>query len=156
MKALLKITVEEYDLMIESGVFAGRGDQRMELIYGEIREVNPRNPPHEDSVDRLMYWSIDKTNQEEVRVRIQNSLGITEFDSVPEPDVAWMAVRNYRQRRPEPADVLLLIEVADSTLRKDRTEKAGLYAKWNSRLLDRQRQRSVRRGPPQTQWRNLC
>ena len=128
MKSLVRFSVDDYDRMLEVGVFPQRPDQRTELIYGEIREVNPPNPPHEDSVDRLNYWSIDNSDREEIRVRIQNSLGISEFDSVPQPDVAWMAARDYRQRRPEPADVLLLIEVSDSSLRGDRTEKAELYA----------------------------
>ncbi len=114
--------------MIAQGVFADRPDQRLELIYGEIREMSPKNPPHDDVIDLLMYWSVDNTSRDEVRVRIQNSLGIPAFDSVPEPDVAWMKARNYRHRRPEPRDVLLIVEVAESSLVYDRGEKAELYA----------------------------
>ena len=75
-----------------------------------------------------MYWSMDVTSRDEIWVRIQNSLGVPEFDSVPEPDVAWMNARDYRESRPEPKDVLLLIEVADSSLGKDRFTKGRLYA----------------------------
>lgn len=128
MSTSIRFTVAEFDQMIERGIFADRPDQRLELIQGEIREMTPPNPPHEDTVDLLNYWSVDNAPRDEVRVRIQNSLGIPAFDSVPEPDVAWMRVRNYRQRRPQPRDVLLLIEVAESSLAFDRGEKAGLYA----------------------------
>lgn len=128
MSTAVRFTVAEYDRMIQQGVFVDRHDQRLELFYGEIREVTPPNPPHEDTVDLLMYWSVDNAPRDQVRVRIQNSLGIPALDSVPEPDVAWMQARSYRKRRPRPADVLLLIEVAESTLHSDRGEKAELYA----------------------------
>ena len=129
MSTAMRFTVAQYDRMIETGVFADRPDQRMELIYGEIREVTPPNPPHEDAVDLLNYWSVENTRRDQVRVRIQNSLGIVELDSVTEPDVAWMKARSYRERRPEPSDVLLLIEVAESSLRYDRGVKAEIYAR---------------------------
>jgi len=123
-----RFTVDDYDRMIESGVFEGRDGVRVELLYGEIVEMNPPNPPHDYVVDLLNYWSIDVTNRNEIWVRIPNCLGIPEFDSVPEPDVAWMKTRDYRQRRPEPEDLLLLIEVAESSLGKDRHVKGKLYA----------------------------
>lgn len=128
MSTGIRFTVAEFDRMIEQGVFADRPDQRLELIHGEIREMTPPNPPHEDTVDLLNYWSVDNAPRDEVRVRIQNSLGIAELDSVPEPDVAWMRARSYRKRRPRPTDVLLLIEVAESSLAYDRGEKLELYA----------------------------
>jgi Uma2 family endonuclease len=128
MSSVLRFTVAEYDRMIEQGIFDDRPLRRLELIQGEIREMTPPSPPHEDAVDLLMYWSIDNTPRDRVRVRIQNSLGIPALDSVPEPDVAWMQARSYRQRRPEPGDVLLLIEVAESSLVYDRGEKADLCA----------------------------
>ena len=104
--------------------------------------MTPPKPPHEDAVDLLMYWSVDNAPRDQVRVRVQNSLGIPEFDSVPEPDLAWMRHRSYRERRPEPDDVLLLIEVAESSPKSDRTEKAQLYAEagvadyWIVNLID--------------------
>ena len=121
-----RITVEQFDQMIANGEF--ESDQRIELIHGEVIEMPPPNPPHESIVDFLMVWSFDNTSREEVRVRIQNSVGLPELDSVPVPDVAWMRQENYYHRRPLPEDVLLVIEVSDSTLRKDRTTKADLYA----------------------------
>ena len=88
----IRFTVDEYDRMIESGVFERRDDVRVELLFGEIVEMNPPNPPHDYTIDLLNYWSIDVTSRDEIWVRVQNSLGIPEFDSVPEPDLAWMKV----------------------------------------------------------------
>lgn len=128
MNTLVRFTVAEFDRMVEQGVFDDRHDVRIELIRGEIREMPAPNPDHEDTVDILNRWSVENTPSSRVTVRIQNSIGISELDSVPVPDVAWMRARNYRKRRPEPADVLLLIEVAESSLANDRGEKASLYA----------------------------
>lgn len=128
MSTTLRFTVAEYERMIDQGVFADRLDARIELINGEIRELTPPNPPHCYVVDLLTYWSADYAPRDQVHLRVQNSLGIPEFDSVPEPDVAWMKARNYRRKHPQPRDVLLLIEVAESSLASDRGEKAELYA----------------------------
>lgn len=128
MSTTTQITVADWDRMIADGSFLDRGDQKLELIFGEIVEVPPANPPHCDVIDLLMYWSVDNSPRDEVRVRIQNDLGIEEFNSVPAPDLAWMKAQSYRKRRPTPRDVLLLIEVSDSSLRNDRTTKAELYA----------------------------
>lgn len=62
------------------------------------------------------------------RVRTQNSIGLPEKVSAPQPDVAWVRKRNYRPKRPQTADVLLVIEVADLTLRYDLREKGRIYA----------------------------
>jgi Uma2 family endonuclease len=129
MSTTLRFTVAEYDRMIEQGVFSGRGNVRTELIYGEIREMSPPGPTHEDVVDRIVRWSVENTDRDEVRVRVQNSIGIPKLDSAPEPDVAWVVEKDYSRRRPQSSDVLLLIEVADTSLEQDRTEKATLYAK---------------------------
>ena len=143
MSTAYRFSVADYERMIESGLFLDQGDVRTELIYGEVRIVNPPNPPHEDTVDLLMYWSVDVTPRDKIRVRVQNSLGIPKLDSVPEPDIAWMKVRkDFRTRRPQSEDVLLLIEVSDTSLAKDRLEKSRLYAEagiveyWIVNLVD--------------------
>ena len=51
-----------------------------------------------------------------------------ECESCPEPDVAWVTEKSYREERPQTKDVLLVIEVADSSLHFDMNEKASLYA----------------------------
>ena len=59
---------------------------------------------------------------------MQNSIGLPELESAPEPDIAWVSRRDYSQSRPTGADVLLIVEVAHSSLSYDRGEKAALYA----------------------------
>ncbi len=60
-------------------------------------------------------------------MRIQHTILLPESDSAPEPDVTWVTQKKY-PGHPTSSDVLLLIEVADSSLSTDRGEKAGLYA----------------------------
>jgi Uma2 family endonuclease len=129
MSTALRFSLAEYDRMIAQGVLNGRGDLRTELIYGEIREMSPPGPTHEQVIDRLNRWSCNSTDPDEIRVRIQNSIGIPRHDSAPQPDVAWVVEKDYSRRRPQAADVLLLIEVADTSLDEDRFEKGPLYAK---------------------------
>ncbi len=124
------ITTAEFERMIERGVFEEESvnSPRIELIHGALHEMPPPNPPHEHFVDWLTEWSFEVTGRTEVRVRVQNSIGIPKLDSLPLPDLAWMKPQSYRQRRPGPSDVLLLIEVADTSLQKDLGIKSVLYA----------------------------
>jgi Uma2 family endonuclease len=129
MSTIARLTIDQYDRMIAGGVFeTGPRRQRIELIAGELREMSPIGPRHEDAVDVLMRWSVKKVPEDRVRVRIQSSIDIPEHDCAPEPDIAWVKERRYSDRRPSVADALLIIEVADSSLEYDRGEKAALYA----------------------------
>jgi Uma2 family endonuclease len=115
--------------MIADGVFEGPiHRERVELIEGEIRRMSPIGPPHEDVVDLVSLWSFESVPRDTVRVRNQASVGLPELESVPQPDVAWVRARRYSRKRPTSSDVLLIIEVADSSLRYDRGPKARLYA----------------------------
>jgi Uma2 family endonuclease len=129
MSTAIRFSLAEYDRMIEQGVLAGRGDLRTELMYGEIREISPPGPTHEDVIDRLVRWTVENTDRSEIRVRVQNSIGIPKLDCAPQPDVAWVVEKDYSRRRPQAADVLLLIEGADTSLEEDRNEKGPMYAK---------------------------
>jgi Uma2 family endonuclease len=128
VSTIARLTLAEYDRMIQSGVFDHGRRRRLEFIRGEIREMTPIGSPHEEVVDRLPRWSFKNLPEERVRVRVQNSIGLPELESAPEPDIAWVAERNYWRGRPTAADVLLVVEVADSSLPYDRGEKADLYA----------------------------
>lgn len=128
MSTVAHVTIAEYDRMIAAGEFEPREEHYVELIRGEIRQMSPIYPPHEAALDHLMYWSIDNSPRDLVRVRNQNSLGIPELESVPQPDLFWVRKRDYSKTRPTAEDVLLLIEVADSSLRYDRGTKSDLYA----------------------------
>jgi Uma2 family endonuclease len=114
--------------MIADGAFEALRDRRIELIHGELREMNPPGPDHSEAVSRLVQWSAEALVKRLIKARIQDPVGIPALDSAPEPDVAWVKVREYRDRHPLPAEVLLLIEVADSSLDSDCGEKAALYA----------------------------
>lgn len=128
MSTVARLSVEEYDRIIATGVFDHPVRRRVELVRGEIRDMNPIGPLHEDAVDLLAEWSFDSVPRMKVRVRVQNSIGLPELDTVPEPDLAWVRRRAYSRGRPTPRDVLLVIEVADTSLAYDTGEKADLYA----------------------------
>ncbi len=125
MSTTLKLTIQEYDQMIARGAFVGI-PKKIELIHGELREMNPAGPVHEDYIDYLTRWSIESTIGSGIVVRIQNS--ISADDSRPEPDLAWIKPGRYADRHPTAADTLLLIEVAESSLPYDRGEKLEIYA----------------------------
>jgi Uma2 family endonuclease len=128
MSTIARFSLAEYDDMIARGVFDGPHKRRIELIEGELRDMSPIGPVHEYEVDVLNDWSHENAPREEVLVRVQNSIGLSDLDSAPEPDLTWVKRRDYRKRRPSAADVLLLIEVSDSSLEYDRGEKATLFA----------------------------
>ncbi len=122
-----KLSLDEYERMVNAGVFAGPR-RRLELINGEIREMSPIGDPHAEVVDRLDEWGHEYARGKRIRVRIQNAIRLPHAASSPEPDVSWVVKRNYWQGKPGPKDILLIIEVADSSLEEDTGEKAVLYA----------------------------
>ncbi len=128
MSITAHLTLAQYDRMIEAGVFDQRDRRRLEFIQGEIREMVPIGSPHEEIVDRLTVWSIESLPKDRVRVRVQNSIGLPMLESAPEPDLAWVVQRDYSRGRPTAEDVLLVIEVAETSLPYDTGEKADLYA----------------------------
>ncbi len=128
MSTITHLTIAEYDRMIAAGAFEPREDNRLELIYGELREMTPIGSEHEVILDYLTEWSFSELPKRRVWVRVQNSIGIPALDSAPEPDLAWVVRRDYRRGRPTAEDVLLVVEVSESTLRLDLGAKAELYA----------------------------
>jgi Uma2 family endonuclease len=128
MSTATHLTLAEFDRMIAIGVFEPRERCHVELIHGEIREMSPIGSQHEVILDHLTEWSFTTLPQGTVWVRVQNSIGIPELDSAPQPDLAWVARRDYSRGRPSGEEVLLVIEVSESSLRLDLGEKADLYA----------------------------
>lgn len=132
----LKFTVDQYDRMIDAGVFAqppagedaGVDARRVELIDGEIAMMSPIGSRHEEIVDRLNEWSLDVVDRQSVRIRVQQSLSIPGRPSVPQPDIAWVRRKDYAVKRPSAADALLVIEVAETSLAFDLGPKAIGYA----------------------------
>jgi Uma2 family endonuclease len=142
MSTDLRVTFEQYDLMVRSGAFDGEHRTPVELIRGEIRPMSPIGSIHEALVDWLAEWSFAVAPKQRVRVRVQNSIGLPELESAPEPDIAWVRRDHYSAGRPQSEDVFLIIEVADTSLRYDLGDKAVLYAEAGIReywVVDAQR-----------------
>ncbi len=127
MSTTVRITIEQFAEMIQRGDFDANA-RRIELIDGEIREMPVPNPPHEDKLRLMTEWSYDNIPRREVQIRGQSSIGLPALDSVPVPDLTWIRQADYSARRPLPQEVLLVVEVSDSTLSYDRNQKARLYA----------------------------
>lgn len=122
------ITLAMYDRMIAAGVFDPAEAHPLELIAGELHMMSPIGDRHADAVDWLVRWSGLAIDSASTLVRVQNPLAIPGSESAPQPDIAWVTLRRYADRRPLPEEVSLLIEVADTSLEFDTTVKAGLYA----------------------------
>jgi Uma2 family endonuclease len=122
-----KLAGTEFDSMVDRGAFDGLRPRKIELIDGELRFMNPAGPVHDDYIEYLTRWSIDQTTPAIANVRVQS--GFVCDDDRPEPDIVWLRPRRYGCIRPTAEDVMLLIEVADSSIASDLQEKADLYAK---------------------------
>ncbi|HEX3555402.1 MAG TPA: Uma2 family endonuclease [Thermoanaerobaculia bacterium] len=120
-------TTTEYHALVDAGIL--HEDDRVELIEGEIRPMSPIGSPHAGNVNRLTALFVGRLEGRAV-VSVQNPLHLSDF-SEPEPDLIVLRFRPdfYVERHPEPGDVLLLIEVADSSLDFDRGRKSRLYAR---------------------------
>lgn len=120
-----RFSVDEYHKMAEAGVLTEDG--RLELIHGWLVPKMTLNPPHNYAVALLMKRFLAIVGPTGV-VRVQQP--ITTPDSEPEPDVVLAAGRDadYKARHPKPSECVVVVEVADSTLRADQTTKLELYA----------------------------
>ncbi len=128
MSVALHITYDDYVHMIAAGAFDTMRDKRIELIHGELREMSPPGHPHSEVVSRVTHWSVLEPPRNRVKVRIQDPIAVPEQDSAPQPDIVWAKPKSYGDHYPQPNEVLLVIEVADSSLDYDCGEKAELYA----------------------------
>jgi Uma2 family endonuclease len=141
MAGFRRFSVAEYHRLIELGFLTE--DDDLELIEGYLVHKMTRHPPH----DGTMHRALDRLMTvlpRSWKLRIQSA--ITLVESEPEPDLA--VVREdpdgYLKRHPGPADIGLVIEVADSTLDGDRVDKGRVYARnsipcyWILNLVDHQ------------------
>lgn len=122
-----KLDVDAYYQMAEAGII-GRGD-RIELIDGEIIDMAPIGQGHSSIVDMLNRALVMACGDKAI-VSVQNPVRLDRFNE-PQPDFAVLRARADfygTGERAGPADVLLLVEVADSSLRYDRAIKLPLYA----------------------------
>jgi MEMO1 family protein len=122
-----RFTVDDFHKMADDGVLAS--DERVELLEGEIVRMSPIGSRHAASVDRLNRLSAPLMLQRRAVVRVQGPLRLNSWTEVY-PDLLLLRPRDddYQHGFPGPGDVLLLIEVSDTTLRFDRQVKLPLYA----------------------------
>lgn len=125
----------EYERMVELGMFEG---ERVELLYGTVVSMSPHGPPHDGAIDELDE-RLKTALGSRAKVRVQSAF-VASDGSQPEPDLAVVPRRDYRSAHPEVA--WLIVEVAESSLAKDRGIKARLYAEsgvpeyWVVNLVD--------------------
>jgi Uma2 family endonuclease len=136
-----KLDVDEYHRMGEAGIL--RDDDRVELIEGELVQMTPIGSPHAGTANRLTRLFVAAVGPRAV-VTVQNPVRLDRHNE-PQPDLMLLRFRDddYYGKTPTPDDVLLLVEVADSSLRADRSVKLPLYAKsgvpevWVVNLVDK-------------------
>lgn len=121
------VSTGEYLRMGEAGVFAR--EARLELIAGEILEMAPIGSSHAGTLN-ILNRLVTRRAGEEAIVSVQQPV-VVDDHSVPQPDLALLRPRSdsYVKSHPTSADVLLLIEVADTTLAFDLGAKAALYGR---------------------------
>ena len=123
-----RFTVDQYYAMAKAGIL--KKEDRVELIDGVIVAMAPIGNRHLATVDRYNKIFIEAVDGRAI-VRVQGSVT---FDNrtMPEPDLALLKWRDdfYESRSAGPEDILLIIEVSDSSLEYDRNEKLALYARF--------------------------
>ena len=122
------ISVGEYLRMGATGVLDP--DARVELIDGGLFDMPPIGPPHASRVNRFIRIFSTAVGDSAI-VSAQNPIVLGDF-SAPQPDLALLRWRDdfYEQTHPGPEDILVLVEVADTSLAHDRDRKLPLYARF--------------------------
>lgn len=121
-----RFSVSEYDRMAEAGILGE--DDRVELIDGEVVEMTPIGHRHAGCVKRLNRLFTDALGTDAV-IGVQDPVVLGD-SSEPQPDLAVLRPRAdfYASAHPTPQDILLLIEVAETSAETDRRVKVPLYA----------------------------
>ena len=136
-----RLTVDEYQRMGEAGIF--HEDDRVELLDGELYLMPPISGEHSRGV-RYLDWTFNRRLGDRAIVDTQNPVRLSDY-SEPQPDLVLLRPRaDFYRTTPRPEDVLLLVEVAVSSLDYDRIEKLPRYARagipevWIANFRDRQ------------------
>lgn len=137
----VRFTVQDYHRLVELG-FLGEDDP-IELIRGELIQMAAGGTAHETCITRLLRV-LPRLVGDRATLRCQSPITIA-FDGEPEPDFSIVQNRedDYESAHPTPAETLLVMEVADSSLEYDRTVKLSLYAAagirdyWLFNVIDR-------------------
>ncbi|GAC1442972.1 MAG: Uma2 family endonuclease [Vulcanimicrobiaceae bacterium] len=137
------ISVDMYRRMGETGILAE--DARVELLDGELIEMAPISPEHQDPIRKLIAIFVKRFDER--AIVDANGPVIIDPISAPQPDLMLLGLRDYLTRLPDQRDVLLVVEVALSSLRYDRGRKLSAYARagvpevWIVNLVDRRVER---------------
>ncbi len=135
-----KFTIAEYHQLVDLGFFTE--NDRIELIRGEIIEMAPKRTPH--SVCNSLLWKqLYELIGKQAEIRVQEPITLPS-NSEPEPDVVIANKKddNYLSAHPTVEDIILVIEISDSTLKYDKETKLSLYAEaginnyWIINLVD--------------------
>lgn len=138
---IFRLSVEQYHAMARAGILTD--EDPVELLEGWLVQKMTKSRPHVIAADRVRR-AVERLIPPAWHVASQDP--VTSADSEPEPDLAVIrgSVDDYPDRHPGPGDVALIVEVADSSLHRDRGSKKRLYARagfpvyWVVNLVDRQ------------------
>ena len=124
-----RLTIADYHRLLEGGIIPE--SHQTELIRGEIVEMSAKGSPHSVCTG-LLCRQLDRMIGDQVAIRSQEPITLSN-ESEPEPDVtiAEGKLEDYLEQHPSPNQVLMIVEVADSSLEYDRTIKLALYAEEN-------------------------
>lgn len=127
VKETHQISAKDYDLMIEHGILTE--NDKVELLDGEIINKMPKGKKRAYFNDLISDFLREKFGKEAV-IRNQNSILLDEF-SEPEPDIALCKSprKKYLENHPAPEDILLIVEISDTTLQFDRIAKGEAYSR---------------------------
>jgi Uma2 family endonuclease len=139
---LYRLTLEQYDAMVDSGVF--NAHDHVHLINGYLVAKMTQNDAH-CTADDLCGEALGRVIPRGWYVRAAKPIRITSQQSKPEPDrcVVRGSIRDYSRRSPEATDVALVVEISDTSLSEDRKQAAiyagsGIPVYWIVNLVDRQ------------------
>jgi Uma2 family endonuclease len=124
-----RFTRDEVEQMVNAGLFP---DQRLELIDGDLINKSGQEPPHAYAIHLVAVRLMAFFPAEVVQVQLPIEPGVADRGwSLPEPDLSVLAElkREYAQRHPRGDELLLAVEVADTTARYDATLKRDMYAR---------------------------
>jgi Uma2 family endonuclease len=122
--SLARLSVAQYHRMIEAGVLAD--GEPLELYEGVLVEKMTEGPAHSFRITKIAQLLIRAIGETAWQVRVQHP--ISTVNSEPEPDIAVVADLDYSQRHPGPDEIVAVIEVAGSSLARDRSTKQRIYA----------------------------
>ncbi len=120
-------SIEEYHWLSEHDFF--HEDERVELVTGILVQMSPKGVRHAACRSKMLHLLLSQV-RDDALVRVQGPITLCDNNSEPEADIVLASPRagEYYDRHPYPADVLLVVEIADSSLEYDRRVKIPLYA----------------------------